>query len=291
MGVQVFFSISGFIITSLLLAEEQSRGQVSIGAFYVRRAFRILPPLWCYVVSCLLLREFGRIEFSNQSVFSALTFTCNLATSSTGWFFAHIWSLSVEEQFYLIWPILFTILPSRHRSRFLLATVIALSILTLFDLSSRNTVSFSCIALGALYACSPNCRLVISKYGSRWKIILVAIVILLSINLRSLPLLFAFIHMVIPFGISFILFASRSIPSMGSILSVKPIQVVGLGSYSLYLWQQPFLAWPTDVRLPALSLLLLPIVACMSFMLIEKPLMKLGRGLSDRIKGAQSLTR
>jgi peptidoglycan/LPS O-acetylase OafA/YrhL len=283
-GVQIFFAISGYIITSLLLSEETSRGRISIGAFYVRRAFRILPPLFCYVIVCLLLRHSGSIAFPNAAVVSALTFTVNWESSQVGWFFSHIWSLSVEEQFYLIWPILFLLLPPSRRSQFLVALVGWLSMMTLIGLSPRNTVSFGCIALGALFASSPGYRLAIKRLAHGWLIVVTLSFILFSINLRSLPWLYSSIQSVIPFGITYILFASREVPLLRVPLTNPILQVIGLGSYSLYLWQQIFLAWPTDSGIPLSMLWLLPAIAFLSFTLIETPFMTLGRCLSETIK-------
>jgi peptidoglycan/LPS O-acetylase OafA/YrhL len=96
LAVQFFLVISGYIITTLLVREHQSTGRVSLLAFYVRRAFRILPPA-CFVLGfTFLMSSLGYIVVTQRSFWLASTFLCN-ATSECGWFLGHLWSLAVEE--------------------------------------------------------------------------------------------------------------------------------------------------------------------------------------------------
>ena len=109
LGVRIFFVISGFIITRLLLDEEQAHGAVSLRLFYLRRALRILPIYFAYLAVLALLTVAGRYADAPSSWVGCLTFTRNLlgrGNSAT----AHFWSLAVEEQFYLCWPLLFALL-------------------------------------------------------------------------------------------------------------------------------------------------------------------------------------
>lgn len=117
-GVDVFFVISGFLITGLLLREIDREGQVSISRFYVRRALRILPAatvtmVSVLVASALLLPEQRTGSVAGDSVWSA-AFMANIhfAMDAVDYFnseapspLQHYWSLSVEEQFYLVWPL------------------------------------------------------------------------------------------------------------------------------------------------------------------------------------------
>jgi peptidoglycan/LPS O-acetylase OafA/YrhL len=102
-GVDLFFVISGFLITTLLIGERARTGTVSLTGFYTRRALRILP---AYVV--LLWALFGlslheRVSLAPVDWWTALTYTVNFAPVSS-WDVGHIWSLSVEEHFYMVWP-------------------------------------------------------------------------------------------------------------------------------------------------------------------------------------------
>ncbi len=105
-GVFIFFEISGFLITTLLLEEYRRRGSISLRGFYLRRAFRILPPLYVYLGAVVLLGMAGRLAFSVRSTLSALFFLHNLYAPGGMWSLEHLWSISVEEQFYLVWPVL-----------------------------------------------------------------------------------------------------------------------------------------------------------------------------------------
>jgi len=109
-GVLLFFSISGFLITRRMLDEESQTGAVSLRKFYLRRAFRILPPALFYLAAITFLGLMGVFPFSAEPILKALFFVRNYAyfdfAMPATWYSAHFWSLSVEEHFYLIWPFL-----------------------------------------------------------------------------------------------------------------------------------------------------------------------------------------
>lgn len=106
-----FFVISGFLITSLLLKEEQVTGKISIRDFYIRRVFRILPPFWVFLAVVALLWELGTIETSWASLGIAFAFLRDFVRGD--WWTGHSWSLSIEEQFYLLWPAALVLLGRR----------------------------------------------------------------------------------------------------------------------------------------------------------------------------------
>jgi peptidoglycan/LPS O-acetylase OafA/YrhL len=103
-GVRVFFVISGFLITTLLVDEAKKSGGVSLGAFYARRAFRIFPPYYVYLLAMMVLGAVGWVEIPWPDAVRAFTYTVNYAPERV-WYVGHAWSLSVEEQFYLVWPV------------------------------------------------------------------------------------------------------------------------------------------------------------------------------------------
>lgn len=264
MGVQLFFVISGYIITTLLLKEEKREGRFSIPAFYIRRFFRILPPLLAYYVGILLFTSVDPFDVAKSAAF-----TCNIY--DCGWFVAHTWSLAVEEQYYLAWPLLLTLIP--RRASFLAAAmaVMLTAYLLLPHHWHSNWISFSCIAAGALYATSERVRALIAKYASfpLWTVVgLLFVYLTLGARLSVLT----------PLLIPFILFGAREIGFVRKILESIPFNAVGLCSYSLYLWQQAFLG-----ASGALPLVLLPVVVVASYFLIEKPFARLGHKLSNRV--------
>ncbi len=104
-GVSIFFVISGFLITSLLMREERKNGKISLRGFYFRRAFRIFPAFPAYVLFIAVMAGTGHIRVPASQFAWALSFAQDYNLHSN-WFFVHLWSLSVEEQFYLLWPLL-----------------------------------------------------------------------------------------------------------------------------------------------------------------------------------------
>jgi peptidoglycan/LPS O-acetylase OafA/YrhL len=116
LGVRIFFVLSGFLITYLLIQEAGLTGSISLTRFYIRRALRILPIYITYLIVLALLTAFGLYSDSLSSWIGSLTFTRNMigqGRSAT----VQLWSLAVEEQFYLLWPILLGSLSLWRRPR------------------------------------------------------------------------------------------------------------------------------------------------------------------------------
>src|SRR5277367_1468868 len=121
-GVDIFFVLSGFLITSLLLKEENRFGSFSISAFYLRRCIRILPPALAYLTAMLLAGFIGLTGVTFTEWAEAAGFLRNYVGKA--WETGHYWSLAVEEQFYFAWPLLLLILPRRFRIPFGIAGVL-----------------------------------------------------------------------------------------------------------------------------------------------------------------------
>ena len=115
LGVSVFFVISGFLITSLLLKEWDATGTIGLKHFYLRRAFRIFPPFYLYLVILLVLVLAGVFHTSLRAFFFAAIYCMDYYLGPGSGFVGlqHIWSLSVEEQFYLLWPAALLLLGKR----------------------------------------------------------------------------------------------------------------------------------------------------------------------------------
>ncbi len=118
-GVLMFFVLSGFLITWLLLRENEETGTVSLSKFYMRRSLRIFPAFYCYaavVFALVYLRGHARIVW--PQALSALFYVTNYYQAingdpNTG--FSHTWSLAIEEQFYLLWPLTFLLLRGNYK--------------------------------------------------------------------------------------------------------------------------------------------------------------------------------
>src|SRR5580692_8626360 len=104
LGVRVFFIISGFLITTLLLNERAESGGISLRLFYIRRTLRILPAFYLFVGTVAILNALGVIAVPPGNWVYVLTYTLNFDPHPP-WVLGHLWSLSVEEQFYLLWPL------------------------------------------------------------------------------------------------------------------------------------------------------------------------------------------
>ena len=118
-GVTIFFVISGYLITKLLLTEIEHTGDISIKNFYLKRAFRIFPTFYLYILIIIILKitVFPQIFTSYSTVLIAFLYFWNYqvlfgyGTNDTNghWYMGHFWSLSMEEQFYMLWPLMMKI--------------------------------------------------------------------------------------------------------------------------------------------------------------------------------------
>lgn len=118
LGVRVFFVMSGFLITSLLLAEFNKSGTISLRHFYLRRTLRIFPPFYVYIAVVATCALGGLVSLRPGDLAHAVTYTENYHRDRA-WHLGHTWSLAVEEQFYLLWPAVFRWLGLRRSVRVL----------------------------------------------------------------------------------------------------------------------------------------------------------------------------
>jgi len=319
-GVDVFFVISGYLITSILLAE-RDEGRFSIIDFYERRARRILPALFFVILSCLpfawwLMTPYQFYEFA-QSLVAVSLFASNfLFWKQSDYFDAsselkpllHTWSLAVEEQYYLIFPALLWIIWRFGKKR----TAAVVGILALISLTtaqifieSHQAATFYLLharawelfmgGLIAIYLSTGRCPSSDkTRHLGTLGIILIAISVTLFDKNTPFPSLYALLP-TLGAGL-IILFATPSNLS-GKLLGSRPLVTIGLVSYSAYLWHQPILAFlrihndtlemtPHDLAL--VFAILLP-VTYFSYQFIEKPFRSRST-TSSRLVFAFSLT-
>ena len=142
-GVRVFFLISGFLITSLLLKEHAASGSISLPKFYMRRVIRIFPAFYVYVGVLALLAWIGRIQLLPGDMLHSLTYTMNYHHERS-WYVNHLWSLSVEEQFYLLWPAALLIAGPRRALKGAAAAIVIVPFIRLWiylDFAQRQPIS------------------------------------------------------------------------------------------------------------------------------------------------------
>jgi peptidoglycan/LPS O-acetylase OafA/YrhL len=294
LGVTVFFVISGFLITSLLLQEEQANGKISLKNFYTRRTLRIFPAYYFLLLTYFIFQWLGYIKISHNSWLTALTYTKYFNTHAD-WYIGHAWSLSIEEQFYLFWPMIF-LLGNRARKIAAIVLILTVPLIRLYlyfypiDWAMRYAifVRIDSIAIGCLFAFYK--KEIIEILTPYWKVLFYFSVITLFI-LRYLPdfaskIYFQFIF--IPLGTTFGSIANIliAIILMYSVfytkgnwfkfLNLKVLNYIGILSYSIYLWQQIFTYISSFwINQFPQNILLLILASLFSYYIIEKPFLKL----------------
>jgi peptidoglycan/LPS O-acetylase OafA/YrhL len=293
-AVNIFFVISGFLITSLLLDEERRTGAISIKDFFMRRTLRIFPAYYAMLLVYFILTLFGIIQISGSSWLTALTYTKYL-NYKLDWVTAHGWSLSIEEQFYLMWPWIFR-LGKRARLSFVLFFIILIPIFRMiYSMFFYDRVSWindltifyrvDAITTGCLFALYQ--KEIVAIFQRFWVVIL-TVCLLGFIFARWFPDIrhTAFIKTSIcgtegtitNFCIAAMLFYSSFGPQglWFKFLNLKVMKQIGNWSYSGYLWQQFFLN-DTHFNLTyfPLNLVMLFGAVLISYYLIEKPFLRL----------------
>lgn len=301
LGVRVFFVISGFLITSLLLKERDSTGRVSIGAFYLRRAFRILPAYYLLLAAMAVLVGVHLIDGSFRGFLPSILYYANYKSPIHD--LKHTWSLSVEEQFYFLWPATIVLLGWR-RAAFGCAALLLTAPLfrALSDLGIWHVwvnFGFECasdaIAVGCLLAIFRD-RL----WERQWYraaicsplVSFVAIVPLFVIAAFPFALLVRDVVClpVLNFGIAALLDRYMRFPDadVGRALNWRPIMWVGTISYSLYLWQTPWIfnTMPLEYKLAGAFA-----CAAISYYLVEQPMLKFRNRIATRATSYQPLVK
>ena len=245
LGVEIFFVISGYVITGGLIREyEGNADQISLRNFYLRRAFRILPPLAIYVLVIVLLAELHVLPNPATGVVYALTFTCNLDLHDCGaWFGRHTWSFSYEEQFYLVIPLLFSL--CWRRVDFILIFIpFLLGILTIyFYLSGSNFVAgyfghFLAIAAGVTWATRDTFILRLCSSLPRFAVMLAPLILIAAVRAGDTSLWPVRSIIVPPIIIFMLVYSTFISTNLAHKLSMKWLTYIGRVSYSIYLWQQ-----------------------------------------------------
>ncbi len=292
-GVKTFFVLSGFLITTLLMKEYARAGRVNLLAFMVRRASRILPLYLLILAIAATLISVGIAEPSwSAMIFSALYLYNFIPQKVDVNYLSHLWSLAVEEQFYLVWPFVFTLLIPKRR---ILSGVCLATILVCWAVMDRN------------YGALAN-----SFNPARWTvpaIYPIPIGVVLALNL---PLCERTLRSKRALGLSLCLIAAPLFVAAGSALEIAntfgvagmiawiylnqqnilvraldwgPIGYLGTISYGIYMWQRLFTgngfyrapgfeSFPFEVHIGAL--LTIP-TAMLSFYVFERPIARLGR--------------
>ena len=254
-GVRVFFLISGFLITSLLLDEESKTGTVSLGRFYLRRTLRIFPPYYTYLAVMALASALGWLHLHHFDLLAAVTYTTNYH-QDRAWQVGHSWSLSVEEQFYLLWPFVMMRLGSARAPRAALLAVGAAPLVRMFILlvmpqwddgvGETFPTVVDTLATGCLLACYQDRLELMPRLQRFLASPLFGLVPLMAVGAVLIPsakIEYSIGQTIGNFCIALTIYRVVRFPHTwsGRLLNLRPVVFLGVISYSLYLWQQPFL--------------------------------------------------
>ncbi|GAB4016674.1 hypothetical protein GCM10028808_45880 [Spirosoma migulaei] len=312
LGVHIFFVISGYLITKLLLQEREKTNDINIKNFYIRRSLRIFPVFYTYIFIIIILKQFflapGVLTYTTIAFASLYLWNymhlLTVPQPNPSLFFGHFWTLAMEEQFYLLWPIAFKRIP---RKKLITVVLIIIAIMPIIRIAtyiympnsrgqigmmihtSGDTILTGC--LGALLEKS-----FLNSSYAKW----------LKNNLVMSFIVF-FIFVISPyFGdvfkgaytltigqtisnlsiIVFVLWCIYEPTWLSSLLNSKPFVHIGMLSYSLYIWHLLFIRDINSVlanpnaesfwfnRFPQ-NLFFVYLAGIMSFYLIETPLNKL----------------
>ncbi|MBZ0232977.1 MAG: acyltransferase [Deltaproteobacteria bacterium] len=287
LGVRVFFVISGFLITSLLLAEHAKTRTISLKGFYARRAWRIFPAFYTFVAAMIVAWALGSIALRGGDILAAVTYTMNYHYDRS-WELGHIWSLSIEEQFYLVWPATFLVAGRRRIVPVAVAMIViapclrAAAFLVFEHADDVAMEAYPCvmdsIATGCLLAALKE-RLddtprYLAALRSPW-FVLVPLIVVLA-NLPTWWALEYTSHVTIQnLGVALCVDRCVRVPDdwAGKLLNWAPMVWLGGLSYSLYLWQEPFLNHyaRSDVNTFPVNIVLAFACAVASFYLVETP--------------------
>ncbi|WP_248762427.1 acyltransferase family protein [Paenibacillus sp. ATY16] len=317
LGVGVFFVLSGYLITDLLLEERRCTGRFNLGRFWIRRALRLLPAMLFMLLAVtvyLALTDPGRLSGIHRELLSALTYTSNwyLIYRQVSYFdsfsplspIGHLWSLAVEEQFYLLWPLfiwgMIRFIPFPTRGKLLAATltVAAASLIAMAFLyipgtdPSRvyygtDTRAFG-LLIGAAFAIFIPSRSLVEplRKGSVLLDVIGAIGLCVSIwMIASIDKyddsLYRGGMLVLSVASGLVIVASASpFSKIGRLLAWKPLRWIGVRSYGIYLWHYPVqvLAGPkepgAESNLPyqLVQLVIILIISSLSYRYLENPI-------------------
>jgi peptidoglycan/LPS O-acetylase OafA/YrhL len=289
LGVRIFFVVSGYLITTLLLDEHRKYGSVSLLHFYFRRTFRIFPAFYVFVVAIMLADAVGWVSLRENDILHAFTYTTNYHRDRA-WELGHLWSLAVEEQFYLLWPMMFLLLGVRGAIAGAAAYLVIAPVVRVVTWQLHpeqlagvgetfqtvaDAIATGCV-LAAVRAWLGQKPAFLAMQRSSWTMVLLVLIILVGNHFQgrisiSYPVGETALNVSIALCIDWCL--RNPSGRLGAFLEWKPVVRVGLLSYSLYLWQQPFTNRDSDALVASFPLNALCIVAAAlaSYHLVEKP--------------------
>lgn len=281
-GVVMFFALSGYLITGLLVDELERTGRVDLRRFYVRRARRLVPALLLLVagvvVVTLLLDPLGDRGELGKTVLVALTWTGNLPFGHASDATFHLWTLATEEQFYLLWPAVLVVAFARGRVRLALLLVAVACLLacvaTLVWLREAPDLAYSlptswavCFVIGGAVRILGR-RVVVPAWAV--PVALVGLAVLSVVPLRGHALTYLAGGPAIAALTAVLLLSWRTWTDVTG--PARALVVLGTVSYGAYLWNYPLTLWlrpSLDGLAGPVALALTLVMAALSWRLVE----------------------
>ncbi len=293
LGVLVFFVISGFVICSGLVAEKKQTGRICLSAFYVRRFYRIIPPLWLYLFGLLLLNANGVIAISPQQALTSATFLCNMPfPHGCSWFAGHTWTLAYEEQFYLFFPLLILFVPLINNSlrfAFAIGGLIIASVLLIRTghlLIGEYLMYFIFLFTGCCSALLPE--KIMNRIRRMHVVIWLMVIALLLIGIGYLPVGIEKQVKAVCYPVLILLMVLGTptrVKTIAAIFKNRQLCFLGKISYTVYLWQElvtgNYLGWTTFMYIA-----LVFVFAIISYRYMELPFQRTATSMSNNLKAA-----
>lgn len=284
-GVTVFFVLSGFLITSKLM-----KGPIDLKRFYVRRFFRLMPVTWTYLAVLLLIgHQVHMTVAAPAAVMASLFFYRNYVLSVSGASTWHFWSLSLEEQFYLVWPCILVFAGIRRCRWIALTGAVGCAVYRLLSWAYYDREFFNCqsqvradaLLVGSLLALllqDPRFRAQALRWSKVWALFAFSILIYCVAHFTLLPPLTESVC------IATLIAASVLHPTsiFSRPLTSRALSQLGIVSYSIYVWQEPFMLLTHGISTKSFLLLFVAMPLCVlgSYEYIERPFTRLGRRLT-----------
>jgi peptidoglycan/LPS O-acetylase OafA/YrhL len=288
LGVDVFFVLSGFLITSLILSEYEQCGTVSLARFYLRRSLRLYPALLLVAIFCItvtLITRSAAVHTTLHDAAVSLLYIANFSSPSSG-LLDHTWTLSLDEQFYLLWPPLLIYILRRRMPQAAIPSIGILTAILTADLilgqdgPVHTYVRAMGLPLGCYLALNLKHRRRIATLGRLgWA----ATVTLAALIVLPVPEILLTSWPISPGSLLAAPIVAMLVSRRVRIFETRVIRWFGLRSYGLYLWHFPLLSlarhhapdfMPVGLRL-IVGLLASLMAAELSYSLIEQPIRRL----------------
>lgn len=293
-GVNIFFVISGFLITSLLIKEKIIKQKISLVNFYIRRFLRIFPVAYLFLVVLIILSLFGIFTINSKGILGAFLYLTNFSIYQVELKTLHFWSLSAEEQFYLLFPFLLKF-SFRHYVFLLLSLILLIPFIRILynhnlffnSYEIKVIISFIYQAFGRGYGLYIGSLCSIMLFNGILPLNFLKKTKLIWLILFCISCLTGNYLIVLFFSVTLLFsFLEKDNSVFFIILNNKYVSLIGKFSYSIYIWQQIFslksifydyfmIIDNSILKYVVVNLICLFVISYISYTFYEIPILKL----------------